>query len=125
MVGETIDAADAHALGRAFGTVVAESGGYRVCVGFDGRLSSPELERAVIEGLNACGVDAIRIGLGPTPMMYYGVHALDADDGVLNSFMLEHYMTRIASDFRRGRDLSVAWDAGNGAAGEAMARLCL
>ena len=30
VVGETIDAADAHALGRAFGTVVAESGGYRV-----------------------------------------------------------------------------------------------
>ncbi len=51
-------------------------------------------------------------------------HFANGNGGVLNSFMLEHYVTRIASDFRRGRDLSVAWDAGNGAAGEAMAKLC-
>jgi len=171
VVGQTLDVADARALGRAFGTVVAEAGGSRVCVGYDGRLSSPDLEIAVIDGLNACGLDAIRIGLGPTPMLYYGVNALEADGGVmitashnppeyngfklmlgkqsfwgddirrlgdiasrghfatgkggvLDSPMLAQYVARIAADFLAGRDLSVAWDAGNGAAGDAMARLC-
>ncbi len=171
VVGETLDAADARALGRAFGTVVSEAGGNRVCVGYDGRISSPDLEHAVIEGLNASGIDAIRIGLGPTPMLYYSVNALDADGGVMitashnppnhNGFklmlgkksfwgddirrlgeiaslghfavgkgqirstrLLDHYVDRLVYDYRHGRDLSVVWDAGNGAAGEAMAKLC-
>jgi phosphomannomutase len=70
-VGETLDAADAWALGRSFGTVIARSGGSRIAVGYDGRLSSPMLERALVDGLCASGIDVLRIGLGPTPMLYY------------------------------------------------------
>ena len=44
VIGETLDTADARALGPAFGTAVSEAGGFRVCVGYDGRLSSPDLE---------------------------------------------------------------------------------
>jgi phosphomannomutase len=171
VIDETLDVSDARALGRTFGTVVSEAGGASVCVGYDGRISSPDLERAVIEGLNAAGIDAIRIGLGPTPMLYYAVNVLDADGGIMitashnppeyNGFklmlgkksfwgddirrlgdiaslgqfatgnggvsdspMMEAYVSRIAADFQPGRDLTIAWDAGNGAAGEAMARLC-
>ena len=40
-VGRTLDACDAWALGRSFGTVIARAGGSRVAVGYDGRLSSP------------------------------------------------------------------------------------
>ena len=36
---------------------------------------------------------------------------------------LEDYVQRLASDYREGRMLTVVWDAGNGAAGEAMALL--
>ncbi|EIZ79715.1 phosphomannomutase [Novosphingobium sp. Rr 2-17] len=43
----------------------------RVVVGRDGRLSSPVLEAALVDGLTAGGVDVVRIGLGPTPMLYY------------------------------------------------------
>ena len=43
VVGKTLLREDAGALGRAFGTVVRRHGGTRVCVGYDGRLSSPEL----------------------------------------------------------------------------------
>lgn len=82
IVGETLGPEDARALGRAFGTLVAEAGGSRVCVGRDGRLSSPELEAALVEGLASTGLEVLRIGLGPTPMLYFAVHHLEADGGV-------------------------------------------
>ena len=71
VVGQTLAAADARALGRCFGTLVRARGGGRVAVGYDGRLSSPMLEAALVEGLTEGGVDVLRIGLGPTPMLYY------------------------------------------------------
>lgn len=69
--GETLTVEDAHAVGRSFGTVVRQRGGARVAVGYDGRLSSPVLEHALVEGLTASGVDVVRIGLGPSPMLYF------------------------------------------------------
>ena len=82
IVDETLFAADARALGRAFATMLRAGGGGRVCVGMDGRLSSPELAEAVIDGLCASGVDVQWIGRGPTPMLYFAVHHLDADGGI-------------------------------------------
>ena len=69
-VGRTLHEADAWALGRSFGTIVARSGGRRVAVGYDGRLSSPMLEAALVDGLVTTGIDVARIGLGPTPMLF-------------------------------------------------------
>jgi len=167
VVGETLDAEDARAVGRALGTMVSRRGGRRVCLGYGGRDSAPGVSRAAREGLQAAGVDVIDVGLGPTPMLYYAVFALDADGGLMvtashnppeyNGFklmlgkeslygegiqelgrvaregdfaegsggverqgMLERYVARLAEDFRGGRPLKAAWDAGNGAAGEAM-----
>jgi phosphomannomutase len=83
VVEETLTAADACAIGTAFAAVMAEAGGRRVAVGRDGRLSSPLLERAVIEGLTAGGADVLRIGLGPTPMLYFAVNTLEVDGGLM------------------------------------------
>lgn len=69
--GETLSADDARAVGRSFGSVVRSRGGNRVAVGCDGRLSTPVLEHALVEGLTASGVDVVRIGLGPSPMLYF------------------------------------------------------
>jgi phosphomannomutase len=82
IVGQTLFPADALALGRAFATIVRRQGGKRVCVGMDGRLSSPELAEAVIEGLCAGGIRVQWIGRGPTPMLYFAVHHHDADGGI-------------------------------------------
>ena len=82
IVGETLFSEDARAIGRAFGTLLGREGGRRVCVGYDGRLSSPELEAALAAGLVASGMEVLRLGLGPTPMMYFAVHHLDADGGI-------------------------------------------
>jgi phosphomannomutase len=71
VIGETLGADDARAIGRGFATMLREAGGKKVAVGYDGRLSSPMLEHALIEGLNASGCDVVRIGMGPTPMLYY------------------------------------------------------
>jgi phosphomannomutase len=83
IVGETLGEADAQAIGRSFGTLIARSGGRTVAVGRDGRASSAALEAALVAGLNAAGVEAVRIGLGPTPMLYYGVHELACDGGIM------------------------------------------
>ena len=83
IIGETLGEADAYAIGRSFGTRIARSGGSKVAVGYDGRTSSPGLEAALVEGLNASGIEALRIGLGPTPMLYYAVNELGCDGGVM------------------------------------------
>lgn len=82
VVGETLSTSDAEALGRAYATLLAAEGGKNVCLGFDGRLSSPDLAKALAKGLCAGGADVHWIGLGPTPMLYFAVHHLDADGGI-------------------------------------------
>ena len=83
IIGETLGADDARAIGRSFGSMLAEAGGRKVAVGYDGRVSSPMLEHALVEGLNASGMDVVRIGMGPTPMLYYAeASAEDVDGGI-------------------------------------------
>ncbi len=77
VVGESFGPADAHALGRCFATLLRRSGGSRVVVGRDGRLSSPVLEQALVEGLIASGAQVVRTGLGPSPMLYYAEASME------------------------------------------------
>jgi phosphomannomutase len=83
IVGRTLHSADAFAIGRTFGSIVAREGGARVAVGYDGRLSSPELEQALVEGLKASGMQVQRVGRGPTPMLYYAATELATDGAVM------------------------------------------
>src|SRR6059058_5730648 len=83
VVGKTLFAADAHALGRAFAITVAQTGGKKVAVGYDGRLTSPELEAALVDGLAEGGVDVVRTGRGPTPMLYFAAATLGVDGGIM------------------------------------------
>lgn len=83
IIGETLGADDARAIGRGFATLLCEAGGTKVAVGYDGRVSSPMLEHALIEGLNASGCDVVRVGMGPTPMLYYAeASAEDVHGGI-------------------------------------------
>jgi phosphomannomutase len=83
VVGTNLFAADAQAVGRAFAATVAKAGGSRVAVGYDGRLTSPELEAALVDGLTTEGVDVVRVGRGPTPMLYFAAATLGVDAGVM------------------------------------------
>ncbi len=82
-VGRTLSDADAFAIGRCFGSLVARAGGRTVAVGYDGRLSSPSLEAALANGLSASGIEALRVGRGPTPMLYYASAKLATDGAVM------------------------------------------
>ncbi|HEV2337029.1 MAG TPA: phosphomannomutase, partial [Stellaceae bacterium] len=83
IVGTTLFPADARALGRVFAEILAEAGGRRAAVGYDGRLTSPEFEAALVEGLAEGGADVVRIGRGPTPMLYYAAATLKVDGGIM------------------------------------------
>src|SRR5260370_6979625 len=83
IVGQTLSAADARAIGQAYAVTLGEAGGHRVAVGYDGRLTSPELEAALVDGLAMEGADVVRIGRGPTPMLYYAAATLGVDGGVM------------------------------------------
>src|SRR2546421_7642301 len=81
IVGQTLSAADARAIGQAYAVTLSEAGGSRVAIGYDGRLTSPELEAALVDGLTMEGADVVRIGRGPTPMLYYAAATLGVDGG--------------------------------------------
>ncbi len=83
VVGRTLHPADAFAIGRCFGSVVARGGGHVVAVGYDGRLSSPELAAALVDGLKASGMEVLRVGRGPTPMLYFAATTLGTDGAVM------------------------------------------
>jgi len=171
IIDETLNTADAFAIGRAFGTIVRRAGGRKVAVGYDGRTSSPGLAAAISEGLRASGISVYAVGCGPTPMLYFAAYTLPVDGGIMitgshnpgnhNGFKLVHnrqaffgeqikeidnlaregdyesgegdlndhpifddYIKRLLEEVRfDSDDLKVVWDAGNGAAGEAMTSL--
>lgn len=83
IVGETLSAADAKAIGRTFGSIVAEEGGSFICLGRDGRLSSPSLAEAISEGFMAAGITVVDIGLSATPMLYFASKMLDAPGAIM------------------------------------------
>ncbi len=82
VVGTTLGEADAYAIGRGFGTRIRRNGGTRAAVGYDGRVSSPSLEAELVRGLTESGIDVVRVGLGPTPMLYYAEAILEVDGAV-------------------------------------------
>ena len=71
-----------YALGRSFAALAASEGVTRIAVGRDGRTPFPKLEAALVEGLTSGGLDVVRIGLGPTPMLYYAAATMDVGGGI-------------------------------------------
>ncbi len=165
ITGETLSLKDAFYLGKSFGSYL-ESGA-KICVAFDGRHSSPALEEELVKGLLSTGAEVIRVGRGPTPMLYFSVKYLKADGGIMitgshnppdhNGFKMmlaalplhgdqilelgkiaedgafkngsgsvsfedvkSDYLSHLLSAVKDGEELKIAWDAGNGAAGEMM-----
>ena len=72
VVGQTLDANIARLIGQAIGSVMHERNQRSIVIGRDGRLSSPSMAGALIEGLRRAGREIIDIGEVPTPMAYFG-----------------------------------------------------
>lgn len=81
-VPEQINARFARLLGQALAKRARQEGIDTLAVGYDGRLSSPELAEALQDGINAEGVDTLDIGMVPTPLVYYAAYTQHTGSGV-------------------------------------------
>jgi phosphomannomutase len=165
VVGETLTEADMTSIGRAFATEMSGRNAKTVAVGFDGRLTSPAMAAALVEGLVQSGAEVVRTEMGPSPMAYFASYELgtdaclmvtgshnppefnglkmslngkafygndilelgqriarqdyiDATGMVVEEPVFDRYVERLLSDFEGSNELRVAWDPGNGAAGD-------
>jgi phosphomannomutase len=82
-VGRGLSLNDAHRLGLSYASVARSQRKRHIAVSRDGRLTSPELERTLIEALVAGGMQVRSLGLGPTPFMYFAVCAGALDGGIM------------------------------------------
>ena len=56
----------------------------RICVGYDGRISSPELYQALLSSLHTQNIEIVDLGLVPTPLLYFAANFLsDIDIAVM------------------------------------------
>jgi phosphomannomutase/phosphoglucomutase len=71
------------ALGRAFASLFPSSQKVKVALARDCRLSSDRLHDALLDGLLTAGLDVVDVGIGPTPLLYFAVHHLQVDGGLM------------------------------------------
>jgi len=77
IAGTEITESIAYQLGLGYAALLPDNETRPVIIGRDVRLSGPSLMAAVIEGVLDGGRDVVDIGMGPTPLAYYGVYHLD------------------------------------------------
>ncbi|MCC8377829.1 MAG: phosphomannomutase/phosphoglucomutase [Rickettsia endosymbiont of Graphium doson] len=61
----------AYKVGFCFAKMTIKDGNNKICVGMDGRLSSPTLYKALEMGLIDAGAEVINIGVVPSPVLYF------------------------------------------------------
>lgn len=83
IVGETLSADAVQLIGQAIGSEAVERGIGALCIGYDGRHSSPELANALARGVMATGCDVIHVGAVPTPVLYFATQELQTGSGVM------------------------------------------
>ncbi|HWU35262.1 MAG TPA: phosphomannomutase/phosphoglucomutase [Methylovorus sp.] len=83
IVGKTLTPEIVEQIGKAIGSEAVKLQQKAICIGYDGRLSGPELAEALARGILSTGVDVIRLGLVATPMVYFAAHQLKTGCGVM------------------------------------------
>ncbi len=82
-VGRQLTPQDAYALGLAYASVARSQRKRYIAVSRDGRMSSPVLESVLVDALVAGGMQVRRLGLGPTPQLYFAIGAGGLDGGIM------------------------------------------
>jgi phosphomannomutase/phosphoglucomutase len=83
VVGRDLHPETAYAIGRGIAAYLGQRGMRGTfAVGRDNRPSGPALRDALVRGLTESGVDAVDIGVVPTPVLYWSLHNLDVIGGI-------------------------------------------
>ena len=83
IVGKTLTPEIVEAIGHAIGSEATARRQTQICVGYDGRLSGPELAAALSRGIRNSGIDVINLGMVATPMVYFAACHLGTNCGVM------------------------------------------
>jgi len=83
IVGKTLTPEIVEAIGHALGTEAMQRKQKEICIGYDGRLSGPELAAALSQGIRKAGIDVINLGMVATPMVYFAAVHLKTNCGVM------------------------------------------
>ena len=65
VVGKDLTPKLAGQIARAYGSTAVRGGAKTIAVARDGRTSAMEMREAVVEGLNACGLNVVDVGICP------------------------------------------------------------
>lgn len=83
IVGETLSSSVVERIGVAIGSEAISRGLASLCIGYDGRHSSPQLADALARGVMAAGCNVIDVGAVPTPVLYFATYHLENGSGVM------------------------------------------
>jgi phosphomannomutase / phosphoglucomutase len=83
IVGKTLTPEIVEAIGHALGSEAKQREQNEICIGYDGRLSGPELAQALSKGIRKAGVNVVNLGMVVTPMVYFAAYHLNNHCGVM------------------------------------------
>ncbi|WP_282450790.1 phosphomannomutase/phosphoglucomutase [Marinobacter bryozoorum] len=83
IVGETLTPEVVRLIGQSIGSEALDRSQDTLCIGYDGRHSSPELADALARGVMESGCNVIRLGAVPTPVLYFATNHLGTGSGVM------------------------------------------
>ncbi|MDW7973361.1 MAG: phosphomannomutase/phosphoglucomutase [Thermodesulfovibrio sp.] len=84
--GEDFTKDDVYLIGKAFVALCKKKIGrppLAFSVGYDARVSSPEIKNVLVKAITDCGVDVYDLGLVPTPVQYFSLFKLHVDGGLM------------------------------------------
>jgi phosphomannomutase/phosphoglucomutase len=70
-------------IAKAFGTMMLHEGRRTIAVGRDCRHSSERFRDDIVQGLLSTGCNVVDVGMVPTPLLYFAIHHLETDGGVM------------------------------------------
>ncbi len=83
IVEQQLNSSSVKKIGEAIGSEALDNGINTLLVGYDGRLSSPVLSRALMDGIRCSGCHVVSLGLIPTPLLYFATHTTEYSSGVM------------------------------------------
>ena len=83
IVGKTLTPAIVEQIGHALGSEAKQRAQTEICIGYDGRLSGPQLAEALSIGIRKAGINVVNLGMVATPMVYFAAHHLGNQCGVM------------------------------------------